>query len=218
MLVAASSLLLVGSRRSDIEGADGDLLGGFSLGNAANNAEEYFNVLTEQSANIDTFTAQANIRAFQFVIRMAEGTEGRGVDPYRVCYGYAHTIKSFAGHPSITGEWRGEVLSDRLCSLAGFGPGCKSTAAGAYQINVPTWKDFGAGLPDFSPASQDAACQRIIAKCGALEDVKAGRFNEAVRKCRNRWASLPGNSAGQGQRTYAQLGQWFTQAGGKAIA
>lgn len=216
MLIAASSLLLIGSKRDDIEADEGDLLGGMSLSNLANNAETAFNLLTEQDANVDPITAKNNINAFLYCIRMAEGTEGRG--GYRACYGYIHEIQSFESHPAITGEWLGERLSDQMCMLAGFEPGCKSTAAGAYQINKPTWRDVGGDLPDFSPQSQDTAAIRLVAKCGALNDVKAGRFNEAVRKCRNRWASLPGNSAGQGQRTYAQLGQWFTRAGGKAVA
>lgn len=209
-------MLLVSAKRKDIEAADGDVLGGFSLGNVANNFEDAFNVMTEQSANVDQGTADANIAAFLQVIKQSEGTATQA-DPYRVVYGYGHAIQDYSDHPAITGEWRGEVLSDRMCALAGFGPGCKSTAAGAYQINRPTWLDIKGklGLTDFSPQSQDAAAINLIASCGALEDVKAGRFNEAVRKCRNKWASLPGNSAGQGQRTYAQLGQWFTQAGGR---
>lgn len=219
ILVSASSLLLIASKRKDIEAADGDMLGGFSLGNAADNFETAFNVLTEQAANVDQATATANVVAFLRVLTQSEGTASQA-DPYRVCYGYRHTIQDLAEHPTITGEWGGEVLSDRMCSLAGFGPGCKSTAAGAYQINKPTWLDVKGrlGLRDFSQASQDAAAVNLVARCGALEDVKAGRFNEAVRKCRNRWASLPGNSAGQGQRTYAQLGQWFTTAGGRMVA
>jgi lysozyme len=219
LILASAALLLVGAKSDDIEAADddmvGQLAGGLSLDALAGRAEEAINVLTEEAADVDMTTAQQNIAAFLQVLQQAEGTAGRG--GYRACYGYAHQIQSFADHPCITREWLGEVLADAMCANAGFGPGCKSTAAGAYQIIKPTWQGLkGAlGLPDFTPASQDAAAVQLIKQCGALEDVKAGRFNEAVRKCRSKWASLPGNYAKQGQKTYAQLGLWFQQAGGK---
>jgi muramidase (phage lysozyme) len=70
------------------------------------------------------------------------------------------------------------------------------------------------GLPDFSPASQDRAALYLVEKRGALEDVKAGRLAQAVSKCRNEWASLPGNYARQGQRSLEQLAAWYQSAGG----
>ena len=103
-----------------------------------------------------------------------------------------------------------------MCANAGFGPGCKSTAAGAYQIIRPTWirvRDR-LGLVNFDELSQDAAAIELIRQRGALEDVKAGRFGDAVRKCRQEWASLPGNSARQGQRSFDTLAAWFAGAGG----
>jgi lysozyme len=82
----------------------------------------------------------------------------------------------------------------------GLGSGCKSTAAGRYQIIKPTWLSLKSklGLPDFSPASQDAAAIELIRQRGALADVQAGRIESAVNKCAKVWASLPG--AGYGQR------------------
>lgn len=215
-LTAAASLLLIASRRRDIEAADGDITAGYSVDALADNAERWANILTEEPANVDTYTAQRNLAAFLAMIRMAEGTEGRGLDAYRVCYGYGHAIASFVDHPAITGEWGGERLSDTMCANAGFGPGCVSTAAGAYQITRPTWRRLKAalGLPDFSPASQDAAATRLIADRGALQDVYAGRVLAAITKCRNEWASLPGNYAQQGQRAAAQLLAWYQQNGG----
>lgn len=223
ILVAASSLLLVASRRSDIEAADGDtmgnLAGGLSLEALANNAETAVNVLTERSADVDETTAQKNINAGLVALMQSEGT-AKWPDPYRVCFGEKHTISDLSEHPAVTGEWMGELLPDDMCKNAGFGPGCKSTAAGAFQINRVTWLDVRnkEGLTDFSPESQAQAAIHLIARCGALEDLKAGRFSEFVRKCRGRWASLPGNQAKQGQRSYAQLSTWFAQAGGIEVA
>lgn len=161
-------------------------------------------------------TAQAmvnsNVRAFQRAIMWAEGTAQRP-DPYRVCYGYRHTIQSLADHPAITGEWRGE-------SLASLGPsyaGKVSTAAGAYQMIRATWLDAkrALGLRDFSPESQDAACAWLIKRDGALADVEAGRFEQAVNKCRGTWASLPGaNAPGQPMRKLADLRTVYVNAGG----
>jgi muramidase (phage lysozyme) len=161
-------------------------------------------------------TEQSNAGAFLQMIRLAEGTEGKGGSPYRVVYGYQHEIQSFADHPAVTGEWKGERLSDSMCRNAGFGPGCISTAAGAYQIIKPTWLRVKAArrLPDFSPESQDAAALELIRQRGALDDVHAGRIESAIAKCRQEWASLPGNSAHQGQRSVSTLLAWYRQNGG----
>jgi lysozyme len=159
---------------------------------------------------------QANVTAFLAAIAQAEGTEGRG-DAYRVCYAYKHTIKSFADHPAVTGEWNGERLPDAMCKGAGLSPGCVSTAAGRYQMIKPTWVSVKRSmrLPDFSPESQDLACIELIRQAGALADVKAGRFEQAVYKVRKIWASLPGaNYAGQGMRSISSLTAWYQQNGG----
>lgn len=170
-----------------------------------------------QAATVDNSVQDGNVRAFLEAIAWAEGT-ARQADPYRVCYAYRHTIADLSEHPAITGEWKGERLTDQQCKGAGFGPGCVSTAAGKYQINKPTWMEARRALKlqDFSPDSQDRAAVWIIdAKCKALGAVQAGDVTEAARLCRGRWASLPGaNYAGQGMRSEADLIAAFEQAGG----
>jgi lysozyme len=214
---AAGALLIASSRTSSssIEAAAGDVAGAFHPAALIDRAETLFNVITEEPANVDTDTASRNVAAFLQVLQQAEGTAGQP-DPYRVCYGYSHTLQSFVDHPAVTGEWGGLQLPDGMCAAAGFGPGCVSTAAGAYQLIRPTWLKVRTALrlADFSPASQDAAAVELIRRRGGLEDVRAGRFSAAVAKCRNEWASLPGNYARQGQRSLAQLADWFTNAGG----
>jgi lysozyme len=161
-------------------------------------------------------TISANALAFLAAIRQCEGTAG-AADPYRVCYAYRYTIRTFADHPAITGEWTGERLSDVQCSGAGLGPGCVSTAAGAYQIIKSTWRGLrdSLGLPDFSPASQDRAAVELLRQCGALARIEAGDLAGAIAKARRTWASLPGaNYAGQGMRSGAQVMAWYQQAGG----
>lgn len=157
----------------------------------------------------------ANQAAMLATISQSEGTAGHG-DPYRVCYGYRHTISSLADHPAITGEWRGEPLSDGLCSAAGLGPGCVSTAAGKYQIIKPTWiaLKLKLGLLDFSAASQDAAAIELLRQRGAIAPLARGDFAAAVNAARKEWASLPGAGYGQGERSIAWLTDQFTAAGG----
>lgn len=217
LMFTASAALLVAAHRPAVglvEPGEGDV-GAFDLGAVAERAESVLYAITEEQAMTPPDTAAQNIAAFLAVIRQAEGT-ARAPDPYRVCYGYAHTVRNMADHPAVTGEWLGERLSDAMCSNAGFGPGCKSTAAGAYQIIRPTWAKLRdrLGLQDFGPASQDAAAVELIRQRGGLEDVKAGRLLDAVHKCRAEWASLPGNYAKQGQRSPVELQAWFQQAGG----
>ncbi|WP_431257214.1 glycoside hydrolase family 24 protein [Roseateles chitinivorans] len=217
VLTAAASVLIVASRRSggQIEAGEGDYLGGFSTSALIDSGESLLNQITQAPANVDGDTAARNTAAFLTMLQYAEGTAGQ-FDPYRVCYGYSHTIQDLSNHPAVTGEWRGQPLSDSMCELAGFGPGCVSSAAGAYQLIKGTWLSVqrALSLPDFSGPSQDAAAVELIRRRGALEDVKAGRFTTAVGKCRNEWASLPGNYAQQGQRSIETLAGWYGEAGG----
>ncbi len=158
---------------------------------------------------------ETNVQAFLSLIRYAEGTDRRA-DPYRVTYGYSHTIQDLSDHPVVTGEWSGKTLPDAMCRGAGFGPGCISTAAGAYQFLSSTWKTCqrALGLPDFGPESQDRAAIYLIERRGALDDVRSGRIAEALQKCRREWASLPGAGYGQGERSLDSLLARFEQAGG----
>lgn len=216
MLTAAASLLVMShtSARGAVEAGEGDM-GALDPETLTDSLESIVNRITERPSGVSAEIAEINLAAALDVIKLAEGTT-RGADPYRVTFGYAHTIRDLSEHPAITGEWRGATLSDEMCQNAGFGPGCKSTAAGAYQLIKPTWvrcRD-ALGLTDFSPASQDAACVYLIQRRGALQDVYAGRVQAWVNKCRAEWASLPGNYAKQGQRSMATLVGWFQQRGG----
>jgi muramidase (phage lysozyme) len=217
-LTAAAALLLLASTstsRASVEQGEGDSLPSISFDTLTDRIESTMNQLTEQAADVPQDVAGANIAAFLEMIYKAEGT-ANAPDPYRVCYGYRHTISDMSDHPAVTGEWRGERLPDAMCANAGFGPGCVSTAAGAGQIIKPTWINIKAALnlPDFGPESQRAAHVELIRRRGALEDVKAGRLESAVIKCRNEWASLPGNFAKQGQRSIETLAAWYQQNGG----
>jgi muramidase (phage lysozyme) len=94
--------------------------------------------------------------------------------------------------------------------------GIKSTAAGRYQLLARYFDAYKKllGLHDFSPAAQDAIALQQIRERGALADIEAGRFADAIAKCRNIWASLPGAGYGQNENTLAYLQAAFTKAGG----
>lgn len=131
------------------------------------------------------------------MIQYAEGTFGK--DGYRKIYG-GSLVNDLSKHPNKpTTKW-----------------GITSTAAGAYQILSKTWAELQAKLklPDFSPLSQDKAAIELIRRRKALEDVMAGRFTQAIAKCRKEWASLPGAGYGQNEKNIQSLAAVYKIAGG----
>lgn len=142
-----------------------------------------------------------NRKAFLDMIAVSEGTAHIGNNGYNVIVGGA-LFESYADHP------RKLVVLNKA--------GLKSTAAGRYQILSRYFDIYKKvlKLSDFSPASQDAIALQLIKECRALSDVDAGRFNDAVRKCRSRWASLPGAGYGQHENTLEDLRVAYRDAGG----
>ena len=126
-------------------------------------------------SDLKRLLANTNVTAFLRTIRERESSQDDSA--YTVLNGGSH-FESFAEHP-----YKGQRTP----------PG---KAAGAYQYIASTWGDVEAqyGMPDFSPASQDAGAVARLIYRGALEDVLAGRFAAAVARCRHEWTSLPGAS------------------------
>ena len=95
--------------------------------------------------------------------------------------------------------------------------GLKSTAAGRYQLLKRYWSHYRdlLKLSDFGPVSQDRIALRQILECKALPDVHAGRIPDAIAKCRNIWASLPGAGYGQHERKLDDLIAHYIAAGGR---
>ena len=52
-------------------------------------------------------------------------------------------------------------------------------------------------LKDFSPKSQDAVALQQIKERGALPMIDRGDIRQAIDRCSNIWASLPGAGYGQ---------------------
>lgn len=159
---------------------------------------------------------EQNVSAFLRMLQSSEHVYPRDVDngaAYSTFYG-GSTFSNFADHPVNTGEKKGVRLSDAQCRASGFKPGCVSTAAGAYQFIRPTWDRIRAiapRLPDFSPASQDAAAVRLLDSIGALRLIEAGDIAAAVEKSNKTWASLPGSKAQQNPRQLAFVVDRFNE-------
>jgi muramidase (phage lysozyme) len=69
-------------------------------------------------------------------------------------------------------------------------------------------------LPDFGPISQDGWAIQLIKERKALDDIKTGRIESAIQKCRNIWASLPGAGYGQRENKREDLIAQYSAAGG----
>lgn len=138
---------------------------------------------------------EPRVAAFLQVIRFCEGTLGdRG---YQTIFGYRF-FTSFADHPR-----------QRIPFGSGY-----TTAAGAFQFIEGTWDDMAAkySLPDFSPASQDAAAVGLLIRRGALDAIRVGDLDRALDLTNEEWASLPGSPYGQPTRTMAQVREQWQRA------
>jgi muramidase (phage lysozyme) len=148
---------------------------------------------------------ETNMKAFLWLVRVAEGTSDD--NGYRAMFGHRadrpKLFTTFADHPRIRHAYGAKY----------------TTAAGAYQFLAGTWDDCRAklGLLDFSPGSQDRAAVYLITRRGALDDVKEGRFVDAVRKCSLEWASLPFSPYGQPRISLESAMAIYQGAGGAIV-
>jgi lysozyme len=127
-----------------------------------------------------------NLSAFLRAIRLGEGTADE--DGYRRLCGGGE-LESFERHPAYA-PTKFRVWLPRYQVW--------STAAGAYQINKPTWESLGHDRRSrFDPDDQDKAAVALIRRYRALDDVERGDIRSAILKCSKCWASLPGSPYGQ---------------------
>ena len=102
------------------------------------------------------------------------------------------------GYDVIVGGELFTDYSDHPRKLVTLNPKLKSTGAGRYQL-LSRWWDAckQLGLKDFSPKSQDAVALQQIKERGALPMIDRGDIRQAIDRCSNIWASLPGAGYGQ---------------------
>jgi muramidase (phage lysozyme) len=125
--------------------------------------------------------------------------------------GYNVIVGSTAKSPILFSSY-----ADHPRRLVRLNAGLASTAAGRYQLLARYFDIYKKrlGLTDFSPASQDAIAIQQIKECRALPLIDAGKFDEAVARCSNIWASLPGAGYGQHENELTNLRLAYTKAGG----
>jgi muramidase (phage lysozyme) len=155
-----------------------------------------------------------NLRAYLDMLAWSEGTS---TSPATQCDGYdvivtgadrkPEVFTSFADHPFANGR-KSKVINSK---------GLTSNASGRYQQMLKDWPHYKAllKLTDFGPLAQDAVAVQHIKESRALPLVEAGRIPEAVERCRNIWASLPGAGYGQREHNLTNLLEVFTRAGGR---
>ena len=111
----------------------------------------------------------------------------------------------------------GELFTDYSDHLKlPLNPKLKSTGAG----RLPNWWDAyrkQLGLKDFSPKSQDAVALQQIKERGALPMIDRGDIRQAIDRCSNIWASLPGAGYGQFEHKLDSLIAKFKEAGGTVV-
>jgi muramidase (phage lysozyme) len=197
VLCAGAAVLLL-LRQNNVPPEDAEDTPNYEPPDLLDQADAVLQDITDMTSSSSPWEDQ-NVSAFLWTIRVSEGTDV--IDGYSMLVGGGR-FDGFADHPRV------------LVQLSNLG--IKSSAAGAYQILRRTWDDVRdkLGLPDFSPASQDAAAVELIKRRGALADVRAGRFNAAIDKCKKEWASLPGAGYGQHENSLTRLANAYTTAGG----
>ena len=155
---------------------------------------------TKSRAVLQEALNDTNVKAFLRLLRAGESSQDG--DAYRLLVGGKY-FNSLDNHPN---------LRVYVAYINDF-----STAAGAYQFLYRTWQGLVAqyGFPDFSPQCQDENAVALILEKNAVDDIKAGRINLAINKCRNVWASLPASNLGQPTAKLSKLLSVYKQYGGK---
>ena len=153
-------------------------------------------VTVNSSAKTGSPLYLARTKAFLHTIAVAEGTDSP--NGYRTQY-TGTQFSSFRDHPR-------QVKCSRR-----YGKKLCSDAAGRYQFLSPTWDRFAKklGIRDFTPANQNRVALELIREKGALQDVKAGRFEVAATKVAPVWPSLRRFGNGSLEKSMPKLKQVY---------
>jgi muramidase (phage lysozyme) len=155
-----------------------------------------------------------NQKAFLDMIAVSEGTSTSQATKNN---GYDVVVTGIDKKPEIFTDYGNHPFANGRKSKTINSNGLTSNACGRYQFMLRDWAHYRAqlGLPDFGPESQDKWALQLIKERRALDDIEAGRFADAVSKCRNIWASLPGAGYGQHENKIADLEAAYIAAGGR---
>jgi len=152
--------------------------------------------------------AHPNVEAFLRVVRGGETSQDDSA--YRMLFGSELYTGSIDAHPRI----------------AKMSPWGWTAPFGAYQImavvpgkvKTDTYDRLAKVLgPSMEPYEQDLKACLLLHWRGAMEDVRAGRLEQAIAKCGDEWASLPGSKYGQPTRTLEQARKTYLKYGGVLV-
>ena len=120
------------------------------------------------------------------------------------------------GYDVIVGGELFTDYSDHPRKLVTLNPKLKSTGAGRYQLLFSCWWDAYRVVLALRllSGSQDAVALQQIKERGALPAIDRGDIRQAIDRCSNIWASLPGAGYGQFEHKAGQPDCKFKEAGG----
>ena len=162
-----------------------------------------------------TITTAEALNSVNVLALLAVIKRGESGGDYSVLYGGGH-FADYSTHPNV----RIPFNNPNKAANADGSPNDYSTAAGAYQINHPTWLGLKLvpGAPqDFSPASQDIFAVMLLKLKGALSLIVQGDFAGAIAAASATWASLPGSTAQQGGIAMNVAQATYTASGGTLV-
>lgn len=157
-----------------------------------------------------------NRKAFLDMLAHSEGTS---THPATKCNGYDVIVTGIDGKPEVFTDFSDHPFANGRKPKQINKRGLASSASGRYQFLIRDWEHYknALKLPDFGPESQDKWALRLIGERGAIKLIDEGRFEEAVAKCSNLWASLPGAGYGQPEHSMEKLKEIYLKAGGTAV-
>jgi muramidase (phage lysozyme) len=149
---------------------------------------------------------KSNIKLFLDLIAYSEGTstsKWTQNNGYDVLVGGSHDQ---AGDHVFTNYSR-HPFESRAPKIVRSTPLLVSTAAGRYQIILPTWKQLRLvlHLDSFNEFAQDCCAVELLKEHGAIEQIQAGAIEPAIYLTSRIWASFPGNDYGQGGHSMETL-------------
>ncbi len=160
-----------------------------------------------------TIALTTNRKAFLDMLAFSEGTSNHPTTKDR---GYDVIVTGADKVPETFDDYRAHPFANGRKSKKINSRGLTSNASGRYQFMLKDYLHYTAllHLPDFGPASQDQWALQLIRERGALPLIDAGKFDAALAKVRNLWASLPGAGYGQPEHKLEKLRNAYIEAGG----
>ena len=154
-----------------------------------------------------------NRKAFLDMLAFSEGTSTSPITKHN---GYDVIVTGADRKPEIFTDFTDHPFNKGRKSKVINSRGLTSNASGRYQFMLKDWEHYRKqlGLKDFGPESQDLWALQLIRERGALPLIDAGKFDEAVSRVRNLWASLPGAGYNQPEHSISKLQLAYTKAGG----